>query len=245
MITIDNREHKLIEIFNNNNIKYNKENLDFGDILIVNNNINILIERKTISDLASSIKDGRYKEQKLRLKDYSNKYKIIYLIEGDIYLDKIYNGITSKTIQGIVLKLILRDNINCINCNSINDSFKLINNIVDLINKNKLEEDSNFSNLNNISINDINYSNTFKKCKKDNLTPLICNINQLSQIPSVSTRISSSIIDKYLSIENLINEYNKIELLDDKYNMLSDLKINNRKIGKKLSKKIYNYLSNK
>ena len=69
--------------------------------------------------------------------------------------------------------------------------------------------------------------------------------NQLSQIPSVSTRISSSIIDKYLSIENLINEYNKIELLDDKYNMLSDLKINNRKIGKKLSKKIYNYLSNK
>lgn len=244
MITIDNREHKLINLLNENNIFFEKKNLDLGDILIEDNNFKILIERKTISDLACSIKDGRYKEQKIRLKDNSNEFKIIYLIEGDIYLDKNYHGITSTTIQGILLKLILRDNINCINCNTLNETYITIINIVNLLEKKKLNNNLKCFNLINISDNEINYSKTFKKCKKENLTPLICNINLLSQIPNVSTNIASKIVDKYLSIENLIIEFNKLESIDERNNMLSELKIGKRKLGTKLSTKIYKFLSN-
>ena len=65
---IDNREKELKDYFkNNDNIKF--ENLDIGDIVIKDNDkIIMMIERKTLEDLSASIKDGRYKEQKIRLK---------------------------------------------------------------------------------------------------------------------------------------------------------------------------------
>ena len=45
------------------------KNLDLGDIIIEYNDIPlIIIERKTIPDLLASIKDGRYKEQKKRIR---------------------------------------------------------------------------------------------------------------------------------------------------------------------------------
>ena len=74
-LIIDNRERDLIKWFEDHNDKYNenkiqfsKENLDLGDIIFKKNGkMVILIERKTFSDLSSSIKDGRYKEQKNRI----------------------------------------------------------------------------------------------------------------------------------------------------------------------------------
>ena len=72
-LEIDYREKKLIEQFKNNknnknNQNYIISNLDIGDIIIkYNEYITYIIERKTISDLCSSILDGRYREQKERL----------------------------------------------------------------------------------------------------------------------------------------------------------------------------------
>ena len=63
--------------------------MQIGDIIISSDthpDKSIIIERKCVPDMLSSIKDGRYKEQKLRLqaeKHQSNGNKIIcYLIEG-------------------------------------------------------------------------------------------------------------------------------------------------------------------
>jgi hypothetical protein len=45
-----------------------------------------VIERKTLRDLAASIKDGRYEEQSYRLNGLQHhNHNIIYLIEGDMY----------------------------------------------------------------------------------------------------------------------------------------------------------------
>lgn len=54
------------------------EELDRSDILVI-------IERKTIADLAASIRDGRYEEQAFRLNDVRevNNHQILYLVEGD------------------------------------------------------------------------------------------------------------------------------------------------------------------
>jgi len=49
------------------------KNLDIGDIIIYNGSYKLIIERKTINDLVSSIKDGRYREQKMRLLSYRKK----------------------------------------------------------------------------------------------------------------------------------------------------------------------------
>ena len=76
-LVIDYREKKLINLVNSiklMNVKYNPievvvENLPLSDVIIkdAKNNEKILIERKTINDLASSIQDGRYNEQSYRL----------------------------------------------------------------------------------------------------------------------------------------------------------------------------------
>ena len=94
-IIIDCREKSLIKscqelISKNkkfNNILLKTKNLEIADIIIsdMNNIQHLLIERKTIQDLVSSIKDGRYKEQSFRLTHSEHpNHNIIYLIEGDV-----------------------------------------------------------------------------------------------------------------------------------------------------------------
>ena len=74
-IKIDIREKKLIPLLKALNRDYNynleiiEERLDLGDIIVCDkdNNELLIIERKTLSDLAASIRDGRYMEQSFRL----------------------------------------------------------------------------------------------------------------------------------------------------------------------------------
>jgi len=69
------------------NLKVITESLPIGDVIISgNNNEDILIiERKSIVDLLSSIKDGRYEEQSYRLNGTPlHNHNIMYVIEGDV-----------------------------------------------------------------------------------------------------------------------------------------------------------------
>lgn len=94
IIKIDYREKELIKLCETKLAMYDYgttinlvvENLNIGDILLENDGKNItLIERKSINDLAASIKDGRYKEQSYRLNESQfHNHNIIYLIEGDM-----------------------------------------------------------------------------------------------------------------------------------------------------------------
>lgn len=92
IIKIDYREKQLFELcieylskYNIKNTEILIENLPIGDIILCHNeNESVIIERKSLSDLASSIKDGRYNEQSFRLNNNNvHNHNIIYLIEGD------------------------------------------------------------------------------------------------------------------------------------------------------------------
>lgn len=92
-IKIDVREAELLKkcetnlqvVTNFKDLKLVPEQLPLGDIIINDGQNDLLIiERKTLSDLAASIKDGRYEEQSYRLKNlWHHNHNIIYLIEGD------------------------------------------------------------------------------------------------------------------------------------------------------------------
>ena len=76
-------------------------NLDIGDFIIKDNNENIVMifERKTIADLISSIKDGRYREQSFRLSQLPlNNHHIFYIIEGNFLDYALKNSETTKKI---------------------------------------------------------------------------------------------------------------------------------------------------
>jgi ERCC4-type nuclease len=94
IVKVDTREQDLLQqityltanipIFKDIVIK--SETLPIGDIIICDDKEDkLVIERKSVSDLLASIKDGRYEEQSYRLNGLNHhNHNIIYLIEGDV-----------------------------------------------------------------------------------------------------------------------------------------------------------------
>ena len=224
-IIIDNREKDLIKLLETNEIKCIKKNLEIGDIqFIENDNIIYIIERKTINDLGASIKDGRYKEQKMRLLSNNNN-NIYYILEGNI------NNCTTlnrKALLGSIINMLFRDNIRIIFSENINDTYNIILQIQNKYNIGKFKKIEN-------SLD--NYTSSIKINKKENMNKNLCNIIQLATIPGVSKNISKIILDKYETISNLIEEFKNNDKL-----LLADINLGKRKLGKILSEKIYDYL---
>ena len=97
LIKIDYREtdlfsecEKILALAEYKNIKILSCSIPLGDIIICNDDHEqteekIIIERKTLNDLAASIRDGRYTEQGFRLNECNiHNHNIIYAIEGDL-----------------------------------------------------------------------------------------------------------------------------------------------------------------
>lgn len=224
-IIIDNREKDLIKLFEKNNINCIKKNLEVGDIqYTLNEEIIYIIERKTFDDLGASIKDGRYKEQKIRLLA-NNKNNIFYILEGDKNKCK---TIGENPLLGSIINMSFRDNIKIIFSTNIDETYKILLQIKNKFNSGKFEK---------IVCNTSNYVSSIKTNKKENIDKKLCNILQLSVIPGVSKNISELIIEEYISLDNLIQEFKKN---DEK--MLENISLGKRKLGKMLSAKIYNFL---
>jgi len=92
-IIVDEREASLYALLiqqpcDNKKSKIEKRVLPLGDILFTSDDESIthqVIERKSVADLLSSVKDGRYAEQSYRLGNcFHNRHNILYLIEGTV-----------------------------------------------------------------------------------------------------------------------------------------------------------------
>lgn len=231
-VIIDSRESKLKEILMGE-ADFEFQNLDIGDIIFKKDDKTILVvERKTESDLYSSIRDGRYKEQKLRLTSSYSLNQILYLIEESKNKFKINESI----VKGAIINMTFRDNIKIIFSKNLIETSEYIRML-----KKKIEKTPEFFIKIQEEKSETSYLDTVKVAKKDNMTPKLCNIVQLSQIPGVSKQTAETIINKYGSLTNLITEYNKLDK-DKAIPMLKEIKLANRKVGPVLSKRIYEYL---
>jgi ERCC4-type nuclease len=92
-IIVDEREASLYALLiqqprDDKKPKIEKRVLPLGDILFTSDDESIthqVIERKSVADLLSSVKDGRYAEQSYRLGNcFPNRHNILYLIEGPV-----------------------------------------------------------------------------------------------------------------------------------------------------------------
>jgi ERCC4-type nuclease len=104
LIKVDVREAELIKIFETliatipifKDLKIQLESLPLGDIIIFDDERNadlLILERKSISDLLASIKDGRYEEQSYRLNGLNQpNHNIMYIIEGDVNSQHQFKG---------------------------------------------------------------------------------------------------------------------------------------------------------
>ena len=235
-VIIDSRENKLREILSDEP-DFEFQNLDIGDIVFKKDNeVILVVERKTQSDLYSSIRDGRYKEQKLRLISSYSLNQILYLIEESKNKYKINESI----VKGAIINMTFRDGIKILFSNNLVETSEYIRLL-----KKKIEKNPEFfikpKVENEIENPQTSYLETVKVAKKDNMNPKLCNIIQLSQIPGVSKQTAEVIIEKYGSLTNLVIEYSKLEK-EQGVTFLKDIKLANRKVGPVLSKRIYEYL---
>lgn len=100
-IRIDCREKDLSNQLTD--LNYIIEKLEIGDLIIETEQNIIVIERKTCSDLISSILDGRFKEQKKRLLQFKQESikncSIVFLIEQNNYPSQFKKHLQSSLIN--------------------------------------------------------------------------------------------------------------------------------------------------
>jgi len=214
MIIIDNREHKLIELIKNTSsftIPYEIKKLDIGDIIITSSkhsDKSLIIERKCMTDMISSIKDGRYKEQKIRLQaEGSNSNTIIcYLLEG--LVNDLRKPNDKTLLYGSIISSIFRDTIPIIRTTSLQETLDILTRLYERMNKN---------------INDffILKNNNLQQDIEINDTPERIIINTSNSI----VNISNSIINTSNSIINTSNSNSFI--LDTPNNLNNNLNNNN------------------
>jgi len=223
------------------NLKVITENLPIGDIIISgkNNEDILIIERKTIVDLLSSIKDGRYEEQSYRLNGTPlHNHNIIYVIEGDVnkmnmFMDTKFEKLT---LYSAIFSLNYYKGFSVIRTFTLDETALFICNSTSKLMKGETTDRKSFySNTptENDSSEDSNkeYIGLVKKVKKENIT--VENIDEimLCQIPGVSTATAISIIKKFNNMANLI------KCLEENEKCLNDVtNVNNKGQSRKITK---------
>jgi ERCC4-type nuclease len=248
-IILDAREHSLItEMLSRDLDKYKelidikKEQLELADVHIKYKNIFYVFERKTTADLISSIKDGRYKEQKRRLLSNINVSDITYIIEGDTVVS--HNKHNTNILHGSYLHTMFRDNIRVVYTKNIIETATFIMILCGKI----LDNPDKF--IKSIQQNqEVQESYTdclkLKQKKIANIDVNTCYIMQLSQIPNISNVIAKNITSIYPTYRDLIYAIDNIKA-DDEEQIKKEriaLLTSIDKIGKEKALSILKFLS--
>lgn len=224
IIEVDNREKKvfseLVVQGKNFTVDIKEKVLDIGDFhIIIDKHIQHIIERKTCSDLLSSLVDGRYKEQSFRLNEHPLENKDIYYL---IETDRLSND---QRIISCVYSL----NKKCFSVFRTRDvkdtAFFLL-----CLAKKALKEASIVTNKTSVS-----YISTIKPQKKklDNLYVTVC---LYSALPKISVKTAEALQKQYSCVEVLIQALRRND------ESIQNLKVNGRRISNAVVDSLRNYL---
>ena len=244
------KSEKILKKYNFENIEIITENLNIGDVIIKDENKELLIiERKTLRDLSCSIKDGRYKEQSMRLNAHDiHNHNVIYLIEGITsgfgYIED--PRVNIKTLYSCMCALLCHKGFSVFRSLSIHESAEIIVRFADKINR---ENNCDFFyNLSNDNENIISkpqelYSSTIKKVKSENINSENIGEIMLSQIPKISSTVAHEIMLKYKTIKNIIKSYEENNNILDEFTYRNN-KDQVKKLTKPAIENIKNFLFN-
>jgi ERCC4-type nuclease len=191
------------------NIKIYTENLPIGDIIIYDDDgtEKIIIERKTLNDLAASIRDGRYSEQSFRLNNTSlHNHSIVYLLEGNIHTyksSKYGRPVEKEALLSAMTSMTYTKGFSIYRSADLIESSLWILQTADKISR--IKEQNYYSIKPDLDTCVADYSNVVStRVKKDNITPENIGAIMLSQIPQVSIASANAIMKSYTSIDSLI-----------------------------------------
>lgn len=239
-------EKSLIAAFESLDIKYQTEPMDVGDIQIRTYNketdeysIELIIERKEGKDLAASIKDGRYEEQKARIasafSDTFGPKNVYYLIEKFPEPNGVYgyDKTIRKAMWSSITNTLYRDNYQVFQSKNVTESAEFISSLKNTVHKFKLGKYDDKQLKIHESI-----------LKKKKVTPDDFLQNSLCLIKGVQEDIAIPIVEKYETFACLIASYQrKIDKGCNPEDMLKELKRSSgkMKIGPVISARIYKF----
>lgn len=241
-IEVDVREKDLLSVLGtiniiNGNHEIISKALPLGDVIIYDdaNSERIIIERKSLYDLASSIKDGRYKEQSFRLSNSNvHNHNIIYLIEGDWNSYSEAKGRMDKnTLMSACITLNHYKGFSVWKTQSLNETSWLI---VQMCNKMKKMDSSekpyyNIGEVCKVDCKSYEEVVSIHREKKKNITGENISTIMLTCLPGISVKAAQALLNHYGSLKNLIIA---IENKDDALQTICIESTNGklRKIGK-------------
>lgn len=232
------KEGNFEDYFNKKNLKNKKEDLEnFQDNLKTDfdfekKNFNECITKNNINKKNKNNSETKNIEK--IVKKYDTKKKIPSL--------KSKNYITNEKFKDILFKIQLQHGIDFDFTETATETISILSNILTFLTKKKTNHFQNFFDSTKIG------GNSKSKIMGINQKLELTWINILQIIPGLSEIKAVAIVKKYPSIKSLISEYEKIGDICKKMDLLKDLKIRKidgsekQKIGKVLSKRVYNFL---
>jgi ERCC4-type nuclease len=268
VIHIDNRERELkamslaqmSETVDSDKGTQNKcvfFNLEYGDVLITVDDATtprhpplVVIERKTIADLAASIKDGRYKNQKLKLKEKCSAGTVYYIIEGCFHWlmaddhGILLHGISQKALMSAIINTMVRDNIKVIITRNVEETFAC----VEAIYRRIRDDPSKYFGLGlDVDMNkEVEGEKVLRARKDSSLTREKCFENQLCQVPDMSAKTAKAVVGEFKTMEGFykimvcLSDSDKIAKI--KSIMILDDKGKGRRISERVAKNIVEFM---
>lgn len=245
-------------------ISISKQVLPLGDILFQTNQGEpiAIIERKTLQDLLSSLKDGRYAEQSHRL-TYTGEYtlhNVVYLIEGVMGSLKTAE---KRLVYSTICSLQLFKEFSILRTSSLQETAELLITMGDKIERNiqkgtippnlKTKSQTNINTIEEtnqqqenpqkilITETDKNYCNFVKKVKRDNITKNNIGEIILCQIPGISSVSAMAIMKNFNSFSHFMDELRTNPKCLD--NITIETAGKPRKINKNIVESIREFLS--
>ena len=223
-----------------------QKNLDIGDYVFydeVNEQPLLIIERKSLSDLESSIKDGRYKEQSFRLNEAPIiNHNIIYLLEGAIIN---YKEVSFRsTLYSTLFSLNYYKGFSVINTlNQIETATMLIA----FASKISRENKPGFYSINTTATatatatatenSEESYISTLKTSKKSHINRENIFQLMLMQIPGISSVSALALANEFKNMETLLQS-----LKDENFNVENIKLASGRKLNKNIIGSLKSFL---
>jgi ERCC4-type nuclease len=269
LIRVDTREDALNDMLRMNltgtTHTTRSEPLAVGDVILSSDDGKtdyIVFERKTLLDLAASIRDGRYKEQSHRLQAIPGVHchNVVYIIEGDLarYNER-FSKISKKALYSAMCSLNYYKGFSVVRTMSIMETYELIHHYADKLaaspapyGKYYTPESSaaEAAAATTVSTSGVAATTTaiadsycsvlkVKQVKCENITPQNIGEIMLCNIPGVSNKTAAVIVKKYPTLRALIEAFQTCGSSD----CLNDIRLETqRKLSKQCIQNIYNFL---
>jgi crossover junction endonuclease MUS81 len=239
-LAVDHRESNLKELINKEtDVICSFSNLSVGDaILSIEGKPFIVFERKTLADLSASIKDSRYKNQKLKMLETYEADNLCYIIEGSFDYteeDVLFNGIHKKGVLSCIYNTMFRDKIKVIVTRSCDETWQVIKGLYKRIHADPAKYVGGCTSENQITKG------------KSTVTVSDCYVRQLCQVPDVSLKTANAIASKFPSFKQLLQAMEQVDTTDEKLKILKDIRTQDtngkqRRISEKVANNIIQYI---